>query len=1258
MNMKQPFARNGITINGIGARRTRMKRGLGSNGKRILSFVLAVIMVFSMINIPVSVAEAVEVNLITDADDAGFEKADNFEISDTGVVSLKIDESTPPFGDGQILNYWSEYATNEIVTYTKPIELEVGSYTFKSISNGNDSTVIMNVLNAETKTVIATDSSAQTGWTKEPSEYLHPSVTFNLTETTTIQLQIVLDIAAYGWGKVDNMSLTVSNEEIAGNPVEAEINVTKVENLSEDFIRGVDISSVLSEEASGVRYYDEDGNETDIFKMLSESGVNYIRVRVWNDPYDASGNGYGGGNNDVASAVEIGRRAAQYDMKLLVDFHYSDFWADPGKQKEPKAWLGYSVDQKVDAVKAFTTEALQQIKDAGADIGMVQIGNETISAICGETTWANMAKIFNAGSSAVREFDSSIKVALHFTEPQKGIYPGIAKNLSDNNVDYDVFASSYYPYWHGSLSNLTETLDTVAKTYDKEVMVAETSYAYTIEDTDGWGNTVTRGNNNSGNDIKWSFTVQGQANEVRDVIDAVNSVSDGMGIGVFYWEGAWITVGDTTGLSGADYDNKVVANKALWEQYGSGWASKYATEYDAEDAGKWYGGSAVDNQAFFDNTGKKLDSLNIFNYVYTGAYSNRITVDSIETPALTVIINKNMSINLPETVKVTLSDGSYQMSDVTWSQEDLQNITAIGTYTVNGVVSYINEEETTELLDTTATVLVLPANLLEQGDFESGIDKWTINGTGADKIVDENVYRGSGAYHFYHGTENVDFIMEQSVTVEEAGKYVAYMRIQGGDGASDDQISIKVENKTTGISEEATTELTGWIDWHTPTTDVVEAEVGDVLTVVITVKSAIGAWGTIDDVFLYNTVTSSFYNINYELNGGTNHSDNPSVNNGSVATPLQPATRTGYNFAGWYTDATYTTKITEIAAGTTGNVTVYAKWTAISVPSDTVIPSSYTISYVLNGGTNHNDNPSNYDGSVMVALQEATRIGYEFSGWYTDAACENKITAIAAGTTGDVTVYAKWTEIKATKIVLNKTKATLQKGKELQLKATVTPDGIVNKSVTWSTSDANVATVDQNGNVVAVKAGTATIQATTADGSELTVSCKITVPYTISYKLNKGTNNSSNPAYYYNEKVSLKDATRKGYTFAGWYSDSKFKNKVTTISKTSAKNVTLYAKWTKVTVKKVTLKSLVNASEKKLQVKINKLSGVKGYEICYADNAKFENAVKVTTENTTKTISGLKNKKTYYVKVRAYKIDSTGKKVYGSYSSVKKIKIK
>ena len=365
------------------------------------------------------------------------------------------------------------------------------------------------------------------------------------------------------------------------------------------FILGMDASCVPALEAGGVRYYNKDGKQQDVFQILAEAGINYIRVRVWNDPYDENGNGYGGGNCDIQNAVEIGKRAAKYGMKLLVDFHYSDFWADPGKQMAPKAWAEMNAQEKAEALYDFTCDSLKKLKDAGVIVGMVQIGNETNSGLAGETRWEDMAALFSAGAKAVRDTLPDALVAVHFTNPEKtGAYEYYAKQLDHFGVDYDVFASSYYPQWHGSLENLQQVLAHINETYGKQVLVAETAHAYTAQDLDFHGNTVT-----ADTVTPYPKTPEGQAAWVKDVAIAVSQIPGGMG--VFYWEGTWISAGGNT------YEE----NKTLWETYGSGWASSWAASYDPEDAGKYYGGCAVENQAFFDRNGRALESLDVFSSI-------------------------------------------------------------------------------------------------------------------------------------------------------------------------------------------------------------------------------------------------------------------------------------------------------------------------------------------------------------------------------------------------------------------------------------------------------------------------------------------------------------------------------------------------------------------------------------------------------------------------------------------------------------------
>lgn len=366
-------------------------------------------------------------------------------------------------------------------------------------------------------------------------------------------------------------------------------------------IRGVDVSSILAVEDAGVVLYNADGNRQDIFRTLAENGVNYIRVRVWNAPYDSAGNSYGGGNCDVYTAAEIGRRAAQYGMKLLVDFHYSDFWADPEKQSVPKAWSNFSLEEKKTAIYNFTADSLRIIRDAGADIGMVQVGNETNCFFCGETDMYNICGMFSSGCKAVRDFDPEILIALHFANPSTGYYDWYAQVLNECWVDYDVFATSYYPYWHDTAENMTSVLKKIANTYNKYVMVAETAYPYTSEDGDTFGNAVSEGS--SGCEFRYEISVEGQAQCLSDVFQAVANVGS-KGIGAFYWEPAWI------GREGISWQEQ----SALWAEYGSGWATAHAGEYDVSATAA--GGSSYDNQALFDFGGKPLESLKVFSQIY------------------------------------------------------------------------------------------------------------------------------------------------------------------------------------------------------------------------------------------------------------------------------------------------------------------------------------------------------------------------------------------------------------------------------------------------------------------------------------------------------------------------------------------------------------------------------------------------------------------------------------------------------------------
>ena len=619
---------------------------------------------------------------------------------------------------------------------------------------------------------------------------------------------------------------------------EADIFVEPIEGLSKDFIKGMDISSLISLEESGVVYYDESGKEADLLRVLADAGVNYIRVRVWNDPYDTNGNGYGGGNCDVEKAAEIGRRAAEYGMRLLVDFHYSDFWADPSKQKAPKDWQHITYENKKQAIYDFTKESLETIIEAGADVGMVQIGNETNNGMAGETDWERILPLMENASRAIREVSSEQKqdilIAVHFTniEDRNNLmkYPRI---LEEAGLSYDVFGVSYYSYWHGTMENLTETLTEIQQTYGKKTAVLETSYVYTLEEGDGFDNSV------SEVDLlkEYAATVQSQAACIRDIMAATAAAGEDA-LGVFYWEGAWIPVSGNVDRS---------ANEPVWEQYGSGWASSYSAKYDPNDAGLYYGGCSWENQAMFDFSGHPLASLNVFKYVNYGT-TCAPAVDFVEK--VLVSLNVGEPLNLPESINVVYNDRALSgAAAVTWDAAQCANIdtNVMTEYVINGML-----EDGTAV---TCELKVAEVNYVQNPSFEEkNITMWKVNYEGDENPTDvqtkeSDALTGANSFHFWSaGAQN--FSVEQTVSGLDAGSYTLNANIQGGDVGSNANIYLyAIVDGQTYQSDPVT--LSGWVNWQTPEISQIALDGSQEITIGMHVECAGGGWGTMDDFYLY-----------------------------------------------------------------------------------------------------------------------------------------------------------------------------------------------------------------------------------------------------------------------------------------------------------------------------------------------------------------------------------------------------------------------
>ena len=495
-----------------------------------------------------------------------------------------------------------------------------------------------------------------------------------------------LAIFAYAQGNQVDVSSYKDPWEYGGDTglKDQKVTIKKVKGMSESSIRGMDISSYLALKKAGVKYYDYEGNETPLLKVLHDNGINYIRIRIWNDPFNADGETYGGGGNDVSTGVEIAKEAAQYDMKVLLDFHYSDFWAEPAVQLVPKAWKKdvNNTEKMCSDVYDFTKESIQKFKDAGANIGMVQVGNEITNGLLGiysnrdkgesfNVIWGDkkksteVNKYLKAGIKAVREYTPQALVALHLETPNVWKYKTIMNTWKRDNVDYDVLGSSYYPFWSiAAKANTPKTLkdvQTLAASYGKMFAVFETSWVNSLNDGDGTPNSI----GDSTNTGAYEVGPQGQVNELTDLYDTV--LSQDNGLGTFYWEGAWIPV--KAGWKNWEY------NKQIADQYGTGWASKGALGY-FPDSKMYYkgkaawGGTSWDNQALFDINGYPLQSLKFYKDSVSKGKEQIIALKIVDKNGKEVYPTQYVKVEVGKTRKITLpkfsgyypSNKNYQLT--------------------------------------------------------------------------------------------------------------------------------------------------------------------------------------------------------------------------------------------------------------------------------------------------------------------------------------------------------------------------------------------------------------------------------------------------------------------------------------------------------------------------------------------------------------------------------------------------------------------
>lgn len=361
-----------------------------------------------------------------------------------------------------------------------------------------------------------------------------------------------------------------------------------------DYIKGMDISTLLEIESCGGKYFDHD-IEKDLFHIMKDYAFNYVRLRLWNNPYSEDGKAYGAGTNDLKTTIELAKRAKNAGMKVLLDYHYSDFWADPGKQFIPKAWADFSEDQLEEAVFQYTKETLLSLEKEDCFPDMIQVGNELSNGLLwpyGKVpNYDNIAKFLNAGIRAIRSLSLHVPIMLHLDNGgNQELYCSWFDEFIKRGEDFQIIGLSYYPFWHGSMEDLKANMDQLALRYKKELIVAEVSFGFTMEDYANYeqlGDDDRKGMATKQHlieKIPYPMTKEGQCIFLKDFLKVIEQVPEGKGKGFFYWEPGWIPVP------------------------GCEWSTKEARDY-IKEPGK--GGNEWANQALFDYQGNALPSLQV-----------------------------------------------------------------------------------------------------------------------------------------------------------------------------------------------------------------------------------------------------------------------------------------------------------------------------------------------------------------------------------------------------------------------------------------------------------------------------------------------------------------------------------------------------------------------------------------------------------------------------------------------------------------------
>lgn len=364
-------------------------------------------------------------------------------------------------------------------------------------------------------------------------------------------------------------------------------------------ILGIDCSTYLEELKASAKYYDKD-SQIDPLDEFRKNNVSTVRLRLWVNPYSQSGHPYLAGTCDLDCFLKTAKLFQNKGFDIMLDIHYSDFWADPGKQFIPKDWHENTVDALSKRVYSYTKETLETIIKEKIKLSYIQIGNEITNGMLWpigklfenedgtRNNYSSLIALLKAGVKASREITPDAQLVLHLERSyDQKVYNEFFDEVTKGGVDFDIIGMSYYPYWHGNLKQFFANVDNCKK-YGKKIMAVELGYAFTLEDyikESGVGGAKLVINENNADSFEFlkSYPVSpdGQARFLHDFLESAKEHSLD---GIFWWEPLWIP--------------------------GEGicWASEDAKEY-IHETDKLSCRNEWANQCLFDYQGRKLPAF-------------------------------------------------------------------------------------------------------------------------------------------------------------------------------------------------------------------------------------------------------------------------------------------------------------------------------------------------------------------------------------------------------------------------------------------------------------------------------------------------------------------------------------------------------------------------------------------------------------------------------------------------------------------------